>query len=114
MLHKRLEWVDDNQLVISGGIGGGGDGSVSGGQDAAMNTGSGGGGNERQALTTPATGRGGSGIVYEEMDVQMAADIQKGIVPDPVHTNEMNAKVLEMSAQPPEVPAAPRNKDSDK
>jgi len=61
-----------------------------------------------------------SDIVYEEMDVQMATDIQKGLVPDPVHTNEMNAKVLEMSAQPPELPAAPeakeapRNKDSDK
>ena len=47
----------------AGGAGGGGDGSVSGGQDAVMNTGSGGGGNERAALTTPAIGRGGSGIV---------------------------------------------------
>jgi len=58
-----------------------------------------------------------SDVVYEEMDAQMAEDIQKGIVPDPVHTNEMNAKVLEMSAQPPEPPApakASAETDSDK
>ena len=60
-----------------------------------------------------------SDVVYEEMDIQMAADIQNGIVPDPVHTNEMNAKVLEMSAQPPEIPDAKPAKasaesDSDK
>ena len=60
-----------------------------------------------------------SDVVYEEMDIQMAADIQNGIVPDTVHTNEMNAKVLEMSAQPPEIPEAKPAKasaesDSDK
>jgi hypothetical protein len=35
-----------------------------------------------------------SDVVYEEMDIQMAADIQNGIVPDPVHTNEMIANVF--------------------
>ncbi len=54
-----------------------------------------------------------------EMDIQMAQEVEKGIVPDPVHTNEMNAKALELTAQPPEPPAAKPAKasaesDSDK
>jgi len=54
------------------------------------------------------------------MDIQMAADIKNGIVPDPVHTNEMNAKALEIAATPPPPPAAPKpakasgGNDSDK
>ena len=49
---------------------------------------------------------------FEEIDKQMAQDIKSGITPDPVHTNQMNAKALELSAMPPPAPAAPAPKKS--
>jgi len=61
-----------------------------------------------------------SDVEYDEIDKQMKNDISVGITPDPVHTNKMNAKALELSAMPPPAPVAPAPKkasggsDSDK
>jgi hypothetical protein len=53
-----------------------------------------------------------SDMEFEEIDKQMANDIKSGMTPDPVHTNQMNAKALEISATPPPPPAAPAPKKS--
>jgi len=53
-----------------------------------------------------------SDVEFEEIDKQMAQDIKSGMTPDPVHTNQMNAKALELSATPPPPPAAPAPKTS--
>jgi hypothetical protein len=53
-----------------------------------------------------------SDLEFEEIDKQMANDIKSGMTPDPVHTNQMNAKALEISATPPPPPAAPAPKKS--
>jgi hypothetical protein len=41
-----------------------------------------------------------SDIEYAEIDKQMEKDIKSKLTPDPVHTNTMNAKALELSANP--------------
>ena len=61
-----------------------------------------------------------SDVEFDEIDKQMQNDIKSGMTPDPVHTNQMNAKALELTAMPPPPPAAPAPKkasgasDSDK
>jgi len=51
-------------------------------------------------------------IQYDEINKQMKNDIGAGITPDPVHTNKMNAKALELSAMPPPAPAPAASKAS--
>ena len=51
-------------------------------------------------------------VQYEEIDKQMKNDIGAGMTPDPVHTNKMNAKALELSAMPPPAPAPAASKSS--
>jgi hypothetical protein len=54
---------------------------------------------------------------YEEITKQMDKEIADGKIPDPIHTNLMNAATLEMSAAPPPPPepaAAPKPKTSEK
>jgi hypothetical protein len=46
---------------------------------------------------------------YLEIDKQMKKEIGSSMAPDPVHTNKMNAKVLELSATPPPAPAPPNS-----
>jgi hypothetical protein len=41
-----------------------------------------------------------SDVEYGEIDKQMQTDIKSKLTPDPVHTNTMNAKALELSAMP--------------
>ena len=53
-----------------------------------------------------------SDVEFEEINKQMEEDIKSGMTPDPVHTNQMNAKALELSATPPPPPAAPAPKQS--
>jgi hypothetical protein len=53
-----------------------------------------------------------SDVEFEEINKQMEEDINSGMTPDPVHTNQMNAKALEISATPPPPPAAPAPKKS--
>jgi hypothetical protein len=53
-----------------------------------------------------------SDVVFDEIDKQMKTDITSGLSPDPVHTNKMNAKALELSAMPPPAPTAPAPKKS--
>jgi len=55
-----------------------------------------------------------SDVEFEEIDKQMKTDISAGMTPDPVHTNQMNAKALELSAMPPPAPApaAPKKASS--
>jgi len=55
-----------------------------------------------------------SDVEFEEIDKQMKTDIGAGMTPDPVHTNKMNAKALELSAMPPPAPApaAPKKASS--
>ena len=50
---------------------------------------------------------------FEEIDKQMKIDIGVGMTADPIHTNKMNAKVLELSATPPPAPVAPKASSSD-
>ena len=52
-----------------------------------------------------------SDVEYNEIDKQMKTDIGSKMVPDPVHTNTMNAKALELTANPPP-PAAPSSSSS--
>jgi len=42
---------------------------------------------------------------YEEITKQMEAEIAEGKIPDPIHTNLMNAATLEVGAMPPPPPA---------
>lgn len=49
---------------------------------------------------------------YNEIDKQMKNDIGSKIVPDPVHTNTMNAKALELTAMPPPAPTTSPTKSS--
>ena len=42
----------------------------------------------------------------------MKTDIGSGMTADPVHTNKMNAKALEISATPPPPPATPKSAGS--
>ena len=49
-----------------------------------------------------------SDIEFTEIDKQMKTDIGSGMTADPVHTNKMNAKALEISATPPPPPATPK------
>jgi hypothetical protein len=54
---------------------------------------------------------------YEEISMQMENEIAEGKIPDPVHTNLMNAATLEVGAMPPPPPApaaAPKPKTSEK
>lgn len=54
---------------------------------------------------------------YEEISKQMEAEIAEGKIPDPIHTNLMNAATLEVGAMPPPPPApaaAPKPKTSEK
>ena len=53
-----------------------------------------------------------SDVEFEEINQQMEQDIKSGMTPDPVHTNTMNAKALELSAIPPPPPAPPAPKKS--
>jgi len=55
-----------------------------------------------------------SDVEFDEIDKQMKTDIGAGMTPDPVHTNKMNAKALELSAMPPPAPApaAPKKTSS--
>jgi len=55
-----------------------------------------------------------SDVEFDEIDKQMKTDISAGMTPDPVHTNQMNAKALELSAMPPPAPApaAPKKTSS--
>jgi hypothetical protein len=53
-----------------------------------------------------------SDVEFEEINQQMEQDIKSGMTPDPVHTNQMNAKALELSATPPPPPAPPAPKKS--
>jgi hypothetical protein len=53
---------------------------------------------------------------YEEISKQMENEISEGKIPDPVHTNLMNAASLEIGALPPPPPApvaAPKPKTSE-
>ncbi len=55
---------------------------------------------------------------YEEISKQMEAEISEGKIPDPIHTNLMNAATLEMGAAPPPPPeptttVAPKPKTSE-
>ena len=47
---------------------------------------------------------------YEEISKQMENEIAEGKIPDPIHTNLMNAATLEMGASPPEPEPAPAPK----
>ena len=54
---------------------------------------------------------------YDEISKQMEAEIAEGKIPDPIHTNLMNAATLELGAAPPPPPepaAAPKPKTSEK
>jgi hypothetical protein len=54
---------------------------------------------------------------YEEITKQMENEIAEGKIPDPIHTNLMNAATLEVGAMPPPPPApaaAPKPKTSEK
>ena len=54
---------------------------------------------------------------YDEITKQMDVEIAEGKIPDPIHTNLMNAATLEMSAAPPPPPepaAPPKPKTSEK
>ena len=54
---------------------------------------------------------------YDEISMQMENEIAEGKIPDPVHTNLMNAATLEVGAMPPPPPApaaAPKPKTSEK
>ena len=54
---------------------------------------------------------------YDEITKQMENEIAEGKIPDPVHTNLMNAASLEVGAMPPPPPApaaAPKPKTSEK
>jgi len=54
---------------------------------------------------------------YDEITKQMENEIAEGKVPDPIHTNLMNAATLELGAAPPPPPepaAAPKPKTSEK
>ena len=54
---------------------------------------------------------------YEEITKQMEKEIEEGKIPDPIHTNLMNAATLEVGAMPPPPPApaaAPKPKTSEK
>ena len=54
---------------------------------------------------------------YDEITKQMDSEISEGKIPDPIHTNLMNAATLEMGAAPPPPPepaAAPKPKTSEK
>ena len=54
---------------------------------------------------------------YEEITKQMDAEIAEGKIPDPIHTNLMNAASLELGATPPPAPepaAPPKPKTSEK
>jgi hypothetical protein len=51
---------------------------------------------------------------YMDIDKQMKMDISTKMTPDPVHTNTMNAKALEISAMPPPAPAPSSNGSSSK
>jgi hypothetical protein len=42
---------------------------------------------------------------YDEITKQMDAEIAEGKIPDPIHTNLMNAASLEVGAMPPPPPA---------
>ena len=42
---------------------------------------------------------------YDEISAQMEAEIAEGKIPDPIHTNLMNAATLEVGAMPPPPPA---------
>ena len=42
---------------------------------------------------------------YDEISTQMEAEIAEGKIPDPIHTNLMNAATLEVGAMPPPPPA---------
>ena len=56
-------------------------------------------------------------IEYEEITKQMDAEIAEGKIPDPIHTNLMNAASLELGATPPPAPepaAPPKPKTSEK
>jgi len=54
---------------------------------------------------------------YDEITKQMEAEIAEGKIPDPIHTNLMNAATLEVGALPPPPPAPaapPKPKTSEK
>lgn len=54
---------------------------------------------------------------YEEISKQMDSEIAEGKIPDPIHTNLMNAATLELGANPPPPPEpspAPKPKTSEK
>ena len=54
---------------------------------------------------------------YDEITKQMEAEIAEGKIPDPIHTNLMNAASLEVGAMPPPPPApaaTPKPKTSEK
>ena len=54
---------------------------------------------------------------YDEISKQMESEIAEGKIPDPIHTNLMNAATLELGAAPPPPPepaAAPKPKTSEK
>jgi hypothetical protein len=54
---------------------------------------------------------------YEEISLQMENEIAEGKIPDPIHTNLMNAATLEVGAMPPPPPAPvapPKPKTSEK
>jgi hypothetical protein len=54
---------------------------------------------------------------YEQITKQMESEIAEGKIPDPIHTNLMNAATLEMGAAPPPPPepaVAPKPKTSEK
>jgi hypothetical protein len=54
---------------------------------------------------------------YEEITKQMDKEIADGKIPDPIHTNLMNAATLELGANPPPPPEpnpAPKAKTSEK
>ena len=54
---------------------------------------------------------------YDEITRQMDAEISDGKIPDPIHTNLMNAASLEVGAMPPPPPApaaTPKPKTSEK
>lgn len=54
-------------------------------------------------------------VEYEEISKQMESEIAEGKIPDPIHTNLMNAATLEMGATPPPEPVAapPKPKTSE-
>jgi hypothetical protein len=54
-------------------------------------------------------------VEYEEISKQMKSEIAEGKIPDPIHTNLMNAATLEMGATPPPEPVTtpPKPKTSE-